>query len=193
MIEKVCIFCASSQKIDPAYFKTARHLTGILVREGIHIHYGAGAVGIMGAVADTALEQGGRITGFIPSFMQHVKWSREGLTDLVVVKDLSERKSRMISSVDAVIALPGGIGTLEELAEVITLKQLGQFLKPVVLLNTLGYYDPLIAFLEKMIRDKFMRKSHADIWKVVHDPEAVLPAIKNSPLWDESALYSAPV
>lgn len=193
MIKKVCIFCASSRKIDPAYFDAAEQLTGILVKEGIHIHYGAGAVGIMGRVADTALSRGGQITGFIPSFMQHVKWSHEGLTDLVVVKDLAERKARMISGVDGVIALPGGIGTLEELAEVITLKQLGQFLKPIILLNTLGFYDPLISFLEKMIREKFMRKSHTGIWQVVVEPEAVLPAIQNAPLWDESAIYSAPV
>lgn len=192
MIKRVCIFCASSQKIDPAYFEAARQLTGILVQEGIHIHFGAGAVGIMGAVADTALRQGGQITGFIPSFMQHVRWSHPDLTDLVVVKDLPERKARMISGVDAVIALPGGIGTLEELAEVITLKQLGQFLKPIVILNIRGFYDPLISFLDKMIRDRFMRESHGSIWQVVRDPGEVLPAIRNAPLWDESALHSAP-
>jgi uncharacterized protein (TIGR00730 family) len=192
-LKKVCVFCASSPKINEIYFRDAAVLGKLLAENKIEINYGGGAVGLMGMLADTAMENGGIINGIIPLFMKEMAWAHEKVPNLMLVKDMYERKRLMISGTDAVIALPGGIGTLEELSEVITLKQLGQYFKPIIIVNTNGFYDDFIAFMSRMIRENFMRHIHKEIWIVVNSPAEVLPAIMNAPPWDESAIMNAAV
>ena len=192
-IKKVCIFCASSPGIDPVYFRDAEKLGRICVENNIHVIYGGGAAGLMGILADTILSGGGRITGVIPGFMKKMKWAHTGVTDMIEVETMHERKSIMIRDVDAVVALPGGVGTLEELTEVITLKQLGQFLSPVIILNTAGFYNHLDEFLYKMVEERFMRHMHKKIWQMVDSPDKIPEAIDKAPPWDSSALDFAAV
>ena len=185
-IKTVCVYCASSTKADPAYFEAARTLGTLLAARGIRLVYGAGNMGLMGAVADAVLDGGGQVTGVIPRFMVEQGWHHTGLTELQVVDSMHERKQRMASMADAAIALPGGCGTLEELLELITWKQLGIYLNPIVVLNTKGYYDPLLAQLAHAVDEHFMGTRHAGIWQVARTPVEAVEAIHNIPLWDPS-------
>jgi hypothetical protein len=174
----VCIFAASSSRIDSEYGAIASILGTLLAREGIDVVFGGGGIGLMGKLADAVLENGGKITGVIPAFMKEEGWGHNGLTDMIITPDMSERKKRMFSMSDAVVALPGGIGTLEELTEAITLKQLSLFDGPIIILNTLGYYDSLLKFIDQMISNNFMRFEHKGIWETANTPEEVLTALK---------------
>lgn len=184
MLQKLCIFCGSSPKVDPVYLHAARELGRRLANANVAVNYGCGAFGLMGALADGMLENKGIITGIIPSFMVDYGWSNPKITETIITHDMRERKKLMITKIDAIVALPGGIGTLEELTEVITLKQLGQFSKPIIMLNTNNFYDHLTAFLEEMISQQFMNDYHRDLWTVVDKPEDVIPAIENDKGWD---------
>lgn len=155
-MKTVCVYCASSTKIDPAYTEAARCLGTLLGSRGIHVVNGAGNMGLMGTVSDAALAAGGRVTGVIPRFMVEQRWHHTGLSELIVTEDMHERKRTMLRLADAVIALPGGCGTLEELLEAITWKQLGLYLNPIVILNLKGYYDPLLAMFDRAIGEHFM-------------------------------------
>jgi len=184
MVQKVCVFCGSSPKVDKVYMHGAYELGKCLAKSSIAVNYGCGAFGLMGALADSVLDHKGKITGIIPAFMVDFGWSNPKISETIITHDMRERKKLMISDVDAVIALPGGIGTLEELMEVITLKQLGQFLQPIIILNMNGFYSHLISFLEEMISQHFMRDFHRNIWTVVNSPAEAIPAIVNDPGWD---------
>ncbi len=188
VIKRVCVFCASSPEIDEVYFTDAATLGKILGENQIEVNYGGGAIGLMGRLADTVMEYGGVINGIIPAFMKELEWAHEKIPNLMLVKDMHERKRLMILNTDAVIALPGGIGTLEELSEAITLKQLGQYKNPIIILNTNGFYNGYIQFLARMMKENFMRHIHKKIWQVVNMPEEVLPAILNTSPWDETAI-----
>ena len=190
---RVCIFCASSAKVDRKYFDDTRKLTELLVQAGATIVYGGGSVGLMGCLADTAIEMGGKVIGVLPRFMDKVEWGHKNLTQMILVRDMRERKKLMIKNVDAVITLPGGCGTLEELMEVFTLKRLGKFTKPIVVLNTNNFYTHLEQLVEKMIEEQFLRDEHRQIWQLVNTPEEVIPAIKSAPSWDSSAIDFAVV
>lgn len=159
----------------------------MLAQAGCTVVYGGGGVGSMGALADGALSQGGRVIGVIPKFMTEVEWQHPGLATLEVVEDMRERKHRLLAGSDAVVALPGGCGTLEELFEAITLKRLGLYFNPIVLLNTRGYWTPLARFLETTIAERFMNPEHAAMWSMVDRPEDVLPEIRGTPRWHENA------
>jgi len=141
----------------------------------------------MGAVADGALAEGGYVLGVIPRFMKEIEWGHAGLSDLLVVESMHERKRLMFENADAIVALPGGSGTLEELSEVITLKRLGMYTGPIVLVNTDGFYDTLLAFFERAIRENFMDDRHRSMWSVVREAAEVLPAILNAPRWGSDA------
>jgi uncharacterized protein (TIGR00730 family) len=180
MLEKLCVFCASSTQIDPVYFNAAKELADVCVDNNIHVLYGGGGVGLMGALADRMLARNGKITGIIPDFMKQLEWAHTEVTEMVVVEDMRERKKRMIDNVDAVVALPGGIGTLEELMEVITLKQLGRFSKPIIIVNTLGFYDSLVRFLFEMIDKKFMREEHCKIWDVIESASQLIKTVNDA-------------
>lgn len=190
---RVCVFCASSAKVDKYYFDQTELVAKELVKAGTTIVYGGGSVGLMGCLADTALALNGEVIGILPRFMEKVEWGHKGLTQMVLVKDMRERKKLLIKDIDAVIALPGGCGTLEELMEVYTLKRLGKFTKPIIVLNTNGFYNHLELLVDKMIEEKFMRPEHRQIWQLVNTPEEILPAIHNAPSWDESAIKFAAV
>jgi uncharacterized protein (TIGR00730 family) len=190
---RICIYCASSAKIDEIYFEATERLAKILVNSGVQVIYGGGGHGLMGKLADTVLAQGGQIKGIIPQFMNEVEWAHKKVTDFEFTNTMHERKAKFLENIDALIALPGGTGTLEELLEAITLKRLGQFTKPIIILNTNGYYDPLIQMLERCVEEKFLRPIHAEMWTFVHQPEEVMSAINQSMEWDENAISFAAV
>ena len=192
-IEKVTVYCASSDKIGAAYFDAAKKVAEILVQNDITILFGGGAKGLMGQLADTASEKKGKIIGIMPTFMKEVEWQHNGLSELVLVKDMHARKKKLIEDTDAVVALPGGSGTLEELLEVITLKKLGVFTGPIIIFNQNNYYQPLIDMFDKCIEENFMREKHREIWSVIINPDELMDAIKNAPHWDESAISFAVV
>lgn len=185
-MQNVCVYCASSSQADELYFNEARELGRLLASGDMELIYGAGSVGLMGAIADAVLENGGKVTGVIPAFMCEQEWDHKGLTNLIVTDTMHERKEKMAFMSDAAVALPGGCGTFEELLEVITWKQLGLYLNPIVIVNVNGYYDPLIEMLNRAIDQRFMRDIHGTIWTVVSCASEVIPAIKEAPVWDKS-------
>jgi uncharacterized protein (TIGR00730 family) len=179
----VCVYCASSQACDADYHDVARRLGGLLAAAGCTVVYGGGRAGSMGALAEGALAAGGRIVGVIPKFMVDLEWGHDDLTELHVVEDMRTRKHEMLTRASAVVALAGGPGTLEELFEAITLKRLGLYLGPIVIVNTRGYYDALLAQLEAAVSGRFLDVRHAAMWTVVDRPEDVLPAIEAATPW----------
>ena len=185
-IASVCVYSASSTKIDPVYFDTAYELGTLLGQQHIRLINGAGNMGLMSAVSDAALAAGGEVTGVIPRFMVEQGWHHTGLTRLVEVESMHERKKMMADLSDAVIALPGGCGTLEELLEIITWKQLGLYLNPVVILNVKGYFDPLLAMLQRAVEENFMRTQHGSIWHVAKTVREAVELLHTVPLWDVS-------
>ncbi len=185
-INSVCVYCASSTKIDPVYFDVARELGTLFGEKQIRLINGAGNMGLMSAVADATLAAGGEVTGVIPGFMVEQGWHHIGLTELIKVEGMHERKKMMADLSDAVIALPGGCGTLEELLEIITWKQLGLYLNPIIILNIKGFFDPLLAMLQKAVDENFMRVQHGAIWHVARTPQEAVELIYSTPLWDAS-------
>jgi uncharacterized protein (TIGR00730 family) len=187
MISKVCVYCASSRQSDNAYFEAANRLGQTLARHSITIIYGGGALGSMGQLAAGALAEGGKVIGVLPRFMNDLEWGHQGLTELRLVDTLHQRKHLMLQESDAVVALPGGSGTLEELFEAITWKRLGLFVKPIILVNVRGFFNPCIELLETCIRERFMDDRHRAMWTVVDKPEDVIHSIQNSAIWDVNA------
>lgn len=185
-IQSVCTYCASSTKIAPCYFQAAEELGRLLTQEKIQIINGAGNIGLMAAISDAALQAGGKVTGVIPHFMIEQGWNHTGLTQTIAVENMHERKQTMADLSDAVIALPGGCGTLEELLEIITWKQLGLYLNPIVILNTNHFFDPLLNMLDKAIAENFMRNQHGKIWLVADEPAEAIQLIRTAPIWDPS-------
>ena len=184
---RICVYCASSQMCDAAYHAAAMRLGELLAEDGHVIVYGGGAVGLMGSLANGALAHGGKVIGIIPRFMREVEWQHAGIENLEIVEDMRERKHRLLTGSDAVVALPGGCGTLEELFEAITLKRLGLYFNPIVLLNTRDFYAPLQTFMQKIIDERFMNTEHATMWSLVDAPEQVLPKIRATEKWREDA------
>ena len=185
-IKSVCVYCASSSKINPRYFEAARETGRLLAQNGMRCVCGAGNQGLMGTLADSVLKNGGEVLGVIPRFMIDEGWCHKGLTETIVTADMHERKERMAQEADAVIALPGGCGTMEELFEIITWKQLGLYLNPIIILNINGFFDPLFQMLERAIEENFMRQQHGDIWKVAQTPEEAVELLYSTPVWDIS-------
>lgn len=173
----VCVFASSSSRINSEFGFVATELGSLLAKSGTDVVFGGGGIGLMGKLADSVLQNGGKITGVIPLFMKDEGWGHKGLSKMIVTSDMSERKKKMFSLSDAVIALPGGVGTLEELTEAITLKQLSLFDGPVIILNTLGFYDSLIQFLDNMVNENFLRSEHKAIWEIVTSPNEALSAL----------------
>jgi uncharacterized protein (TIGR00730 family) len=186
-IRKVCVYCASSEKSDVVYLDAARRVGEILAGNSIEVVYGGGAIGSMGRLAEGVLAKGGRIVGVIPRFMQELEWDHKGLSELQVVENMRERKHVMLTDSDAAIALPGGSGTLEELLEAISLKRLGIYLNPIVLVNIRGFFDPLLTLLHRCIEERFMDERHAAMWQVAEGPEDVLRSIRESAPWTHDA------
>lgn len=185
-IHSVCVYSASSTKISPIYFEAAQKLGRMLSEHNIRLINGAGSIGLMRSVADAVLENGGEVTGVIPHFMVEQNWHHTSLTELIEVESMHERKQKMADLSDAVIALPGGCGTLEELLEIITWKQLGLYFNPIVILNVNGFFHSLLEMLDRAIDENFMRRQHGDIWKVAQTPEEAIELIYSTPTWDAS-------
>lgn len=183
-IKSICVYCASSSKVNACYTDTAYTLGTLLGREGITLITGAGCQGLMRSVEDGTLESGGKAIGVIPQFMVEQNWHHTGLSELIITDSMHERKEKMASLADAVIALPGGCGTMEELLEIITWKQLGLYLGPIIILNVNGYYDQLISQLERAIDECFMGKIHGNIWNVATTAEEAVQIAKSTPRWE---------
>ena len=179
----VCVYCASSSSAHPDYRAAASRLGEVLAGRGITVVYGGGRRGSMGALADGALGKGGRVVGILPRFMSDLEWGHQGLTELKLVEDIRTRKHLMLTGAQAAIALPGGCGTLEELLEAITLKRLGLFLGPIVLVNTRGFFRPLLDLLSHAVGEHFMDDRHALMWQVVEQPDDVPDALERAPAW----------
>ncbi len=193
-IRTVTVYAASSQALNPVYVDAAARLGTVVARQGYRVVYGGGGHGLMGAMADAALTAGGQVHGIIPEFLTRVEQGHQALTSLEVVADMRTRKARMLEGSDAVIALPGGCGTFEELFEAMTLKRLGQFLGPIVLINTSEYYRKLLDFLRHSVAEHFMNQTHLDMWQTVTEPEAVPEALEQARPWSaRTALESAAV
>ena len=188
---RICVYCASSAKVDKSYFDATELLAKELVKANVEVVYGGGAIGLMGKLADTVIQNGGRIKGIMPKFMNEVEWAHKQVTDFEFTDTMHERKAKFLEDVDGLVTLAGGSGTLEELLEAITLKRLGQFTKPIIILNTNGFYDPLRAMLERCVAENFMDERHLTMWTFVDEPEQVLVAIKNAAAWDKEAIKFA--
>lgn len=187
MSKRVCVYCASSGSCDPLFHETAHEMGGLLAKRGYTIVYGGGRSGSMGAVADAALAESGEVVGVLPRFMGDLEWGHSGLSELHLVEDMRMRKHLMLHGSDAVIAMPGGCGTLEELFEAITLKRLGLYFGAIVIVNTKGFFDPLVLLLARAIEERFMGAKHAQMWSVVATPEEAIEAIANAVPWSEAA------
>lgn len=191
--QTVCVYCASSNACESHYHEVARTLGGLLADAGCALVYGGGRAGSMGALADGALARGGRVVGIIPRFMRELEWGHDELTELHVVEDMRTRKHEMLARSSAVVALAGGCGTFEELMEAITLKRLGLYLGPIVIVNTGGYYDPLLEQFSRAIEGRFMDARHGAMWQVVAQPEDVVPALESATGWDADSINFAAV
>ena len=173
MIKTICVYCSSSDRIDPVYFKAAEALAKILVNKKIIIVFGGGSTGLMGRIADTVIKLNGEIVGIMPNFMKAIEWDHKGVYNFHFVEDMHARKKKFIDSSDALITLPGGSGTFEELLEAITLKRLGLHDLPIIILNTNGYFDPLIEMLNRAVEQQFLRPEDGKLWDVIDEPEEI--------------------
>lgn len=182
----ITVYAASSGQVPDTYRTAAERLGQTMARRGHTLVNGAGRTGLMAATANALMVEGGKAVGVIPRFMIAQQWQHTGMTQLIVTDDMHQRKERMADMGDACIACPGGVGTLEELLEIITWKQLGLYLKPIVILNTAGYFDPLLQQLRHCVEGNFMRQQHLDCWKVAATPEEAVRLCEETPLWDTS-------
>jgi uncharacterized protein (TIGR00730 family) len=188
-LERVCVFCGSSRGSRPVYADAAARIGRVMAALGLGLVYGGGRVGLMGVVADAALGGGGEVVGIIPEALAQKEVAHAGLTELIVVGSMHERKARMAERSDAFLALPGGIGTFEEFFEVLTWAALGIHAKPIAILNTDGYYDPLLSLLEHARSERFVRPEHLELLLVGDDPEKLIERLTRfeppppGPLW----------
>lgn len=186
MLQRIAVYCSASDGVPEVYNAAAYRLGQLLAQDAIEVVYGDGGIGLMKHLAEGALAASGKVTGVIPRFMVEQGWNNPRSTQTIVTESMHERKATITRIVDAMVALPGGIGTMEELFECLTWKQLGLHDKPVVILNTDGYFDPILAALDKMVAERFMRPVHRDaMFAVVTRPEDVLPAIHAAQAWGE--------
>lgn len=177
-LKTVCVYCGTGEGADPAYMEAARELGRMLAAEGLGLVYGGGSLGLMGAVANAALEAGGHVTGVIPAFLEEREVMMQSVSELVVTKDMHERKRTMFERADGFVALPGGIGTLEEVVEMLTWGQLGQHCKPVVLADIGGFWRPLVDLLVHMREEGFIRAGFEVDYRVANSVAEILPALR---------------
>jgi uncharacterized protein (TIGR00730 family) len=173
----VCVYAGASVGADPAYREVAEALAAALARRNVGIVYGGGSIGLMGVLADASVEAGNEVIGVIPRFLDDREVGHRGVTELRVVETMHERKMLMADLSDAFITLPGGIGTLEELIEILSWSQLGLHRKPIGLLDTLGYWDPLVRLLDHATQQRFIRDDHRALLLSAEDPDALLDAM----------------
>lgn len=187
-MQSVCVYCGASPGADPAFADAASEVGRLLAASGRTLIFGGGRVGLMGAVADAALSAGGRVIGIIPQALLEKEVAHQGLSELRVVGSMHERKALMADLSDGFLALPGGLGTMEELFEVWTWGQLGLHTKPYALLNVRGFFDPLLAFLDQLVQQRFLRPEHRAMLLVGTDANSLLTDMAvhrpaNEPRW----------
>ncbi|MQX52063.1 LOG family protein [Alcanivorax sediminis] len=180
-MKKICVYCGSSSGKGDAYLAAADKLADALVSRGLELVYGGASIGIMGALASAVMERGGSVIGIMPQALMRREIGNDHLTELQVVDSMHERKAAMADQSDGFIALPGGMGTFEELFEILTWAQLGFHNKPVGLLNIDGYYDHLIQFLDHTVEQGLLRQQHRDLLRVQQDPETLLDNFLSEP------------
>jgi|AntRauTorckE5430_2_1112549.scaffolds.fasta_scaffold00698_13 hypothetical protein len=166
----IAVYCASSENAHQKYYEMATEVGAILAKQKHTVYYGGACVGLMGKVADGALENGGKVVGVIPRSMENIERHHEGLTETIWAKTMQERKRIMFTDSDAVIALAGGCGTWDELFEVLSLKRLNLFSGEIIIVNTDGFYDPIIEMLQRTVDEKFMTEAHLKLFKVITKP-----------------------
>jgi uncharacterized protein (TIGR00730 family) len=179
----ICVFASSSSRIDNKYSEAASELGKLFAEANMEVVYGGGGIGLMGRLADSVLANGGKITGVIPSFMIDEGWDHSEVNEMIITTDMGERKKQMFLMADAVVALPGGVGTLEELTEAMTLKQLGLFKGPIIILNTLNFYKSLIDFFDHMVQGRFLRFEHKGMWEVAGSAGEVMTILNKNDRW----------
>lgn len=179
MMKSICVYCGSADRLRPEYLSAARQMGAAIAARGLELVFGGGKTGLMGAVADGALDSGGQVTGVIPGYFNTPQLAHGGLTRMEVVETIHQRKARMVELADAFIALPGGYGTLEEFFEVLTWAQIGLHRKPIGLLNARGYYDPLLEMIEHVRAEGFIYAEHTGLFSAAEQPEALLAALEN--------------
>lgn len=177
MMKTICVYCGSSDKIPAVYLEAASQMGAAIARSGLELWYGAGSTGLMGAVADGALQAGGQVVGVLPQMFYTPQLAHTRLTRLEIVPDMHQRKQRLAEQAEAFIALPGGYGTFEELFEILTWAQIGLHTKPVGLLNTNRYFDPLVEMVEHARREGFIYAEHRGLFSVQPEPEALLEVL----------------
>jgi uncharacterized protein (TIGR00730 family) len=174
----MCVFCSSSDAVDPIFFDAAAQLGALIVRRGWTLIYGGGRIGLMGALARAVHQNGGQVIGVIPEALQAKGLAYPAADELVVTRDLRERKAVMESRADAFVGLPGGFGTLEELLEIVTLKQLKFHTKPIILVNTRGFYDPLQHMFERIYQERFAKPDYRQLYHIASDTQAIFSYIE---------------
>lgn len=175
---KICVFGASSDRLENTFTETAYELGVLMAQRGWDCVNGAGSAGLMRAVSDGALDNGGLVTGVIPEFMVDNGWEYDRLSEMIVTPDMHTRKEKMVELADAFIVLPGGCGTLEEVMEIYTWRQLGIINKPIILLSTVGFYKPLVEMIDRCGTLGFMQHSHTRLWKVARTPKDALDKLE---------------
>ena len=178
-MKSVAIFCGSSSGSDPIFTKVTKQLAILLAKKGITMVFGGGSVGLMGAIADQTIASNGISIGVIPERLQDMELGHPNITKMYVVDSMHTRKEKMAELSDAFVALAGGMGTIEEITEMFTLTQLGYFKKPCILLNTNGFYDHFIAFMDNMVTNKFLKQAHRDMMLVANTPEEIINLLEN--------------
>ena len=181
VIASLCIYCGSNTGSDPAHSALALALGETCARRGIELVFGGGAIGLMGAAADGALAAGGRVVGIIPNFLEQPEFAHPGVTELVVVDSMHARKQRMFERSEAFVALPGGIGTLDETVEIITWRLLGLHDKPILLVDHQGYWQPLLALIDHFVDTGFASPEMRDLYTVVDDLDALFVCLESGP------------
>ncbi|MCL2727110.1 MAG: TIGR00730 family Rossman fold protein [Bacteroidales bacterium] len=189
MGKRICVYCCSSNRIAPKYIEAAAQFARLAALQGHTLVCGGTSKGLMGVLAGATVEAGGTIEGVVPEFMVQYGWDDKRLTHLKVAENMRERKHLMMKDADAIVALPGAVGTLEELAEAISLKRLGQFCNPIIIFNQDGFYDSLLLFFDDMVRERMMGADQCQVWKVVTRVEDILPAIDAEPTWAPDMLH----
>lgn len=191
MNKRITVFCASSTKSKEIYLDDARKLGNLIAENNDLLVYGGGRHGLMGAVSDGALEIGGRVVGVIPEFMVNLEWGRDDIFSLELTQDMESRKLKMIIGSDAIVVLPGGSGTMEEFYQVLTMKRLGQYINPVIVVNTNGFFDKWIEFMEVTVSENFLGRDHLKMFTVVSDSSRLYMAISDSHIWSEEDIDKA--
>ena len=190
-IKAVAVYCASSTQVGQAYVEDAARLGELFAKHGVTLVYGGGAVGLMGAICDAVKAHGGKAIGVIPRFMVEKGWLRPGLDEVIEVETMAERKRIMAEITDAAMALPGGVGTFDELMDIVALKKLGLYLKPVVIVNTQNYYQPLATLLERSVTEHFQDEKFRHVWRMANTPEEAMDFVFSEPYWTEDVIVNA--